>query len=481
MIISQNICFETIFTIFAINFKTANMLIEFSVCNYRSIKDTITFSMVASNAVKELESPTEGVNNIFWDKNNKIKYLKSAAIYGANGSGKSNLILAMGFYRQFILSSSNNNQADDEIKTISFLLNTETENKPSSFEMVFVIEKIRFRYGFEVTKKEVTSEWLFGFDTENSNKESSYFTRVNQDIKVFNKNFKEGKGLENKTRPNALFLSTVAQLNGEISNKIQNWLRTNINLISGLKDATTGFTIGRFQDQKEFRKKIINFFKIINLGIEDIRIEETALDNLSKISPKKKNGEKIATLIQELQKEIIQKIKKEGEAKEITVNAFHKKFNKANKLIDTIALNFELESKGTQKLFSLLGPWFDTLESGKILIVDELDSRLHTKLTIELLKIFQSAINTKNAQLIFASHDTNLLRNDLFRRDQIWFTEKDNTGSTDLYSLVEYKINQATSVRNDASFEKDYLIGKYGAIPYFGNIQKFLNDFVNEP
>ena len=457
------------------------MLIEFSVSNYLSIKEAITFSMVASNAVKELESPTEGVNNIFWDKNNKNKYLKSAVVYGANGSGKSNLLSAIGFYRRFILSSSNDRQADDEIRTIPFLLSTETENTASSFEMVFVIDTIRFRYGFEATKKTVTSEWLFGFDTENSNKESSYFTRENQDIKVFNKNFKEGKGLENKTRPNALFLSTVAQLNGEVSNKIQNWLKTNINVISGLEDATTGYTIGRFQDQKEFRKKIINFFKLINLGIEDIKIEETALDNLSKISTKKREDEKIAALIQELQKELKERMKKGGDAKEITINAFHKKFDEANKLIDTIALDFELESKGTQKLFGLLGPWFDTLEKGKILIVDELDSRLHTKLTAELLKIFQSSINTKNAQLIFASHDTNLLRNDLFRRDQIWFTEKDNTGSTDLYSLVEYKINQATSVRNDASFEKDYLIGKYGAIPYFGNIPKFLNDFVNEP
>lgn len=457
------------------------MLIEFSVGNYLSIKEAITFSMLASNAVKELESSSEGVNNVFWDKNNKNKYLKSAVVYGANGSGKSNLLSAIGFYRRFILSSSNDRQADDEIMTIPFLLSTETENKPSSFEMVFVIDAIRFRYGFEATKKIITAEWLFGFDTENSNKESTYFTRENQNIKVSNKNFKEGKGLENNTRPNALFLSTVAQLNGEVSNKIQNWLKANINVISGLEDATTAYTIGRFQDQEEFRKKIINFFKLTNLGIEDIKIEEPVLDNLSKILPQKREDEKIASLIQELQKELKDRMKKGGDAREISINAFHKKFDEANKLIDTIALDFELESKGTQKLFGLLGPWFDTLEKGKILIVDELDSRLHTKLTTELLKIFQSGINTKNAQLIFASHDTNLLRNDLFRRDQIWFTEKDNSGSTDLYSLVEYKINQATSVRNDASFEKDYLIGKYGAIPYFGNIPKFLNDFVNEP
>ena len=457
------------------------MLIEFSVSNYLSIKEPITLSMVASNPVKELEDINEGLNNVFFDKNRKNKYLKSAVIYGANGSGKSNLLSAIGFFKKFILSSSNDRQADDEIKTIPFLLSTETENTPSSFEMVFLIDSVRFRYGFEVTKETVTSEWLFGFDIENSNKESSYFIRENQEIKPSIKNFKEGKGLEDKTRPNALFLSTVAQLNGEISNKIQNWIKVNINIISGLEDFTTAYTIGKFQEQEGFRKKIIDFFKLINLGIEDIKIEEATLGNVSKFSLNEKEDKKIVALLSELQKELDKKTKKNGETKEITINTFHNKFDETNKLIERIALDFALESKGTQKLFGLLGPWFDTLEKGKILIIDELDSRLHTKLTMELLKIFQSNINAKNAQLIFASHDTNLLRKDLFRRDQIWFTEKNDIGSTDLYSLVEYKINQATSVRNDASFEKDYLIGKYGAIPYFGNISKFLNDFVNEP
>jgi AAA15 family ATPase/GTPase len=190
-------------------------------------------------------------------------------------------------------------------------------------------------------------------------------------------------------------------------------------------------------------------------------------------------------LIDELQKELQKGIeensdaKKEKKRKEITINSYHKKYDAAMNLIDDLVeLKFRLESAGTQRLFALLGPWFDALENGDILIIDEFGSNLHTKLSMELIKIFQSKINTTNAQLIFASHDTNLLRNDLFRRDQIWFTEKDSkSGSSDLYSLVEYKINQATSVRNDASFEKDYLIGKYGAIPYFGDITRFINDF----
>ncbi len=455
------------------------MLIEFSVSNYLSIKEAVTLSMVASNAVKELEDPKQGLNNVFFD-NKKNKYLKSAVIYGANGSGKSNLLTAIKFYREFILLSSNDRQREDEIGIIPFLFNSETEKKASSFEMIFVVESIRFRYGFEVTGEKVISEWLFGFDMENSTKESSYFIRENQEIKVFIKNYKEGKGLEDKTRANALFLSTVAQLNGKISNKIHNWFRNNLSVLSGLENTTTGYTIKRFQEDQKFRKKIIEFFKLIDLGIEDIKIEEAALENLSKNIPKGKKDQKIVSLLEELQKELNNRKKKSENPKEVIINTLHKKFDSSKKLIDTIAIDFGLESRGTQKLFGLLGPWFEVLEKGEILIVDELDSRLHTKLTIELIKIFQSIFNNKNAQLIFASHDTNLLRNDLFRRDQIWFTEKDSIGATDLYSLVEYKINQETSVRNDASFEKDYLIGKYGAIPYFGNIQKFLNDFANE-
>jgi AAA15 family ATPase/GTPase len=457
------------------------MLVEFSVGNYKSIKNPVTLSMVASNSVKELENIDEGLNNIFYDVNGKTKYLKSAVIYGANGSGKSNLLHAISFFRRFIMTSSNDRQAEDEIEINPFLFNSETVNLPSSFEMVFVINTIRFRYGFEVTSDIVVNEWLLGSDLTKQSKEATYFVRNNQDIKVNTKNFKEGKGLEIRTRQNALFLSLVAQLEGEISKRIRDWLRTNVNVISGLDDATTGFTINEFQNDIQFRKKIIDFIKLVDLGIEDIQIEEKVINDLmSALTPNKiNNGQKIISLIAELQKELSDN-NKISEAKEFKINTYHKRFNEVSKLVENVALEFAFESKGTQKLFALLGPWFDTLANGGILIVDELDSRLHTKLSTELLKVFQSNINDKNAQLIFASHDTNLLRNDLFRRDQIWFAEKDSVGATELYSLVEYKINQATSVRNDASFEKEYLMGKYGAIPYFGDIPKFLNEFANE-
>lgn len=459
------------------------MLIEFNVRNYLSFKQNMTLSLRASNPIKELEGDKNELNNVFYDFDGKTKYLKSAVLYGANGSGKSNLVSAIGFFRDFILKSSNDRQADDEIKTIPFLFSSETDTAPSSFEIVFTIERSRYRYGFEATNKIVTAEWLFVLDSAKSNKESNYFTRELGDIDVNTRKFKEGKGIETKTRSNALFLSTVAQLNGEISIRIQNWFKNNLNIISGLHDIATRYTANRLQKDPTFRKKLIDFIRLINLGIEDIRIEEKEFESLFQQldPPKKEKDEKLYSLISELQKEIQQRAKTNAEIKEITINAYHKKYDQALKYIEDFALDFSLESEGTQKLFSLLGPWFETLEKGEVLIVDELDARLHTKLTSELLKIFHSKINNKNAQLIFASHDTNLLRSELFRRDQIWFTEKNSIGATDLYSLVEYRINQATSVRNDASFEKDYLIGKYGAIPYFGDVSKFINDFANGP
>lgn len=456
------------------------MIIEFSINNYLSFKNPVTMSMAASNPVKELEGVEGDLNNVFYDSSNKVKYLKSSVIYGANGSGKSNLFSAINFFRMFILNSSKESLAEDEIKVTPFLFSSVTENQPSSFEMIFMIGKIRYRYGFETTKKEIVSEWLFSLNIEESTRESNCFTREFQEIKVNPKTFKEAKGVESRTRKNALFLSSVAQWNGEESIVIQKWFRENINIISGT-DSTLAFTINRFLEKPSFRKKIIDFIQLVDTGIEDIRIEEKILGNLLSKVPADTKNERINLLVDELQRELEKRIKEETsnpKRKEITINTYHKKYDEAMNLIDLAELKFIFESAGTQRLFALLGPWFETLEKGKILIIDEFGSNIHTKLSVELIKIFQSKINNTNAQLIFASHDTNLLRNDLFRRDQIWFTEKDGeSGSSDLYSLVEYKINQATSVRNDASFEKDYLIGKYGAIPYFGDINRFINEF----
>jgi len=455
------------------------MLVQFSVGNFLSFKDVVTFSMVGSNPIKEHEGSDE-LSNVFYDTTEKIKLLKSAVLYGANGSGKSNLLSAMVFFKEFILTSSNEKQATDEIDTIPFLLSAETDSKPSSFEMVFYLENIRFRYGFQVDTEKVHTEWLFMFEENTMKTERRLFTREFQEITVNAKSFKEGKGLENKTRPNALFLSTVAQLNGEIATKILNYFKNNLKNISGLDDEQyIKFTIEKCNKEPKFRTQLVEFFKSIQIGFEDFEIIEENqlfenLFNLPTIIPFELQD--ILKDIKSLQTKMKNLQNAKVESKNIKLSFLHKKFDETDNFMELVALDFGLQSKGTQKLFNIFGILVDTIENDKVLVVDELDSRLHTLLTMELIKFFHTKAN-KKGQLIFASHDTNLLRKEIFRRDQIWFTEKNHFGATDLYSLVEYKINQST-VRNDASFEKDYLLGKYGAIPFLGNIQQFKNDFL---
>ncbi len=454
---------------------------QFKVENYLSFKDVGLFSMVGYPPIKEHEND-ELLCSVFYDPTEKIKLLKSSVLYGANGSGKSNLLSAMGFFRNFILTSSNEKQADDEIKVLRFLLSTETDDEPSSFEMIFFIENTRYRFGFEADKEKIHSEWLFSLKSEVSAKEIKLFSREFQEIQPNRQFFKEGKGLEDKTRPNALFLSTVAQLNGEIATQILKWFKINFNIISGLENTTTSYTISKFQKDADFKKIVIEFFKSIQIGFDNIEIVEDGevIEKSLRDIPAELSDEMdiVLSALKKLQDKARKSENSTIETKQISINTQHKKFNEADEFLKYETIDFGLESKGTRKIFSLLGPIFDTIQNGKILIVDELDSRLHTLLTMELIKFFHSRAN-KNAQLVFASHDTNLLRKDIFRRDQIWFAEKNKIGATDLYSLVEYKINQA-SVRNDASFEKDYLLGKYGAIPFLGDIQKFKIDFLNE-
>jgi uncharacterized protein len=452
------------------------MFVQFSVSNFLSFKDAATLSMVGYTPIKEHES-----DNVCYDPNEKIKLLKSGVLYGANGSGKSNVIAAMGFFRNFILTSSNERQANDEIKVLRFLLSSDTDDKPSSFEMIFFIGDIRFRFGFEVDKEKVHAEWLFALKPD-SRTETQLFTREFQSISSSLKHFKEGKGLGDKTRANALFLSTVAQLNGEIANQLLSWFKTDFRIISGLEDESlAGYTIEKIKNEPKFKSQLVEFFKNIRIGFEDIElVEEDKLFESLFSFPKNMPIEMQEVLrdLKSIQDRMRQIQHAKVESKSISINFSHKKFDAAGDFLEMVILDFELQSKGTQKLFNIFGLLIDSIEHGKTLIVDELDSRLHTLLTIEIVNLFHSKAN-KKAQLIFTSHDTNLLRKDIFRRDQIWFTEKNILGATDLYSLVEYKINQAT-VRNDASFEKDYLLGKYGAIPFLGDIKKFKLDFLDE-
>ncbi|MEP6542564.1 ATP-binding protein [Microcoleus vaginatus GB1-A2] len=426
------------------------MLIGFSVGNYKSFKETVTLSMVASSITEEDKELNE--NNVF-PINDKLSLLKSAAIYGANASGKSNLVAAINFMKWFVLNSSKETQVSEAIDIEAFRLSTETEKEPSLFEIVFVLEDKTFRYGFEVNAREVVSEWLFQAD---DSEEKVLFER-DFDNYILD-DFPEGQGISDKTRSNALFLSVVAQFNGKISGKILLWFSKTLQLISGLQDRQYRKETLESFDNAGHRHDIIEFIKKLDLGILDIvRVNTSVVFSISDNTAK--YGGSYSSLYPN------------SEIK-TTVYTSHPKYDAGGKQTSMELFDIEKhESEGTNKLFALAGILLDTLRTGKILLIDELDARLHPLITRELICLFNSnETNPHNAQLIFTTHDTNLLSSKTFRRDQIWFTEKDNKGATDLYSLVEYKVGK------DASFERDYIMGKYGAIPFIGNFKELIGE-----
>jgi len=422
------------------------MLIEFSVGNYASFKDTVTLSMVAAKLNSRDRSIDEN-NKIFIDKN--LSLLSSTAIYGANASGKSNLVSAMSFMRRFVIGSSKETQFSESINIKPFLLSPETSREPSFFEMVFIIEGKRYRYGFEVTQEEVISEWLFFVP---STKEAKLFVREVDKINLGDR-FKEGKGLEEKTRTNALFLSVVAQFNGAISKKVLGWFKL-LGIISGLDDnAYRHYTINQLMKEGSLKEDIIRLVSELDLSINDIIV-------------RKYDAEELKITIPEELRDLILK-PNQGFFSVLTEHTIWDS-NGRKTGIQSLDLATQ-ESAGTEKLVFLAGPILNTLSEGRVLVIDEMEARLHPLITQKLIKLFNTIeTNPKRAQLIFTTHDTNLLSNKIFRRDQIWFIEKDRYGSSHLYSLAEIK------VRNDASFESDYIQGRYGAIPYLGNIEEII-------
>jgi AAA15 family ATPase/GTPase len=347
------------------------MLIQFTVGNFLSFKDKTTVSMVASKYRDHKEHVFKALSN--------IKLLKCSAIYGANASGKSNLIKAMNFMKRFVLFSTKGS-IESPINVKIFKLAVEMDNKPSFFEIVFIIDKIIYRYGFEATISKILGEWLY---FSRADKEYLLFERKSNKFNINRNTFKEGLNLENKTRNNSLFLSVVAEFNGIISNKIIEWLH-NFNVITGLNDYSL-FT-AKFLESDDMKYNIINLLKTADLFIENIKKQEKLIEKNSLPSlPINKNVELLP----------------DGNFKLVDFLTFHKKY-KNGKVIGETLMNMDSEeSEGTKKYFSLSGPILDTLMNGKILVADEFDARLHPLLLINLIQLFNSEINNKNAQLIF--------------------------------------------------------------------------------
>lgn len=421
------------------------MIVEFTVGNFLSFGEKKTISFEAKG-ISELKQ-----NIISFDK---YKLFRSLVVYGANSSGKSNLIKALDRMRDCILSSVRLNDSD-ELDYSPFLLSLENQGNPTFFEVIFLDKSERYRYGFEYNLTQIVKEWLYiGKSTRT---EKPLFLRTLEGIGVSDR-FEEGKGKEVSTNDNRLFVSLVAQLGGEISKNIIEWFK-GYNVLSGLEHKDyNGFSLRMLHKQLDGCDQSLTLFQSLKLGFKDIQIAESEFNPLE--------------VPDSLPKNLKSKLIKEMNGKKvISLKTVHNKYDKKGNIIDTVLLDKdESESEGTNKIMDLAGPIFDTLILGKLIIIDELDAKLHPLITIYIVNLFNNPeTNPNNAQLLFATHDTNLLSNELFRRDQIWFTEKDEVEQTDLYSLYDFNLPDGTKVRNDSNLEKNYIRGRYGAIPFITN------------
>lgn len=397
------------------------MLVNFTFKNFRSFRDEMTLSMEAAS-IQELSGAVA--------KSCDEELLPVAVMYGANSSGKSNVLKALKAMRDVLLNSVKLNPKD-RLDAEPFCLDLTSAEEPTSFEIQFTLNGSKFRYGFDYTASEILAEWLY--EKRVGEREFELFLRSGNEFKISKTRFAEGIGKQDATPSNRLFVSLVAQLNGKLSQSILDWF-SSIEYISGLyNDDYIGKTLEMVYEESNGYVGILNFLSQSQLGFSGLAITKDS------------------------------SFEKPIEAKSV-----HSIFDKEGNVVDKKQFPIEdMESEGTKKMIEIAGPLVDAILSGKILVVDELDAKLHPFLTRKIIGLFMdSEINRNGAQLIFATHDTNLLNLQYLRRDQIWFTEKDKTDSTELYSLVEFRDDAGNKVRNDRNIEKDYINGRYGAIPF---------------
>lgn len=411
------------------------MLIEFSVGNFRSIKDIQTLSMAAGNIVSKSKALDE-LNTV--QATDKWQLLKSKAIYGANASGKSNMIRAIIAFINIVANS-----VKDETALYSwveeFKLSSDCDGMPSFFQMMLIIEGVFYRYGFEATESGIISEWLYGTPGK---KEVQFFLREKDDIYINEKQFSEGAKLGGLARKDALFLGVVKSLNGKISKNIIDFIN-NISVISGLSDKAMYHHAVDYLAEEQKRSRIVEMLKIADTGILDIRRIEIAKDDETNHNLVREEKAKYGNVI---------------------IGSAHQKLDVKTNTKSLVGFNFmNNESEGSKKMFEISPVVLKAIENGTPVIIDEFDARFHPLLSKKLVQLFNSSANL-NSQFIFATHDTNLLDASVLRRDQICFVEKDQMGASHFYTLAEFK-----GVRNDASFEKDYIRGKYGAVPFLGD------------
>ncbi|MFB3789490.1 MAG: ATP/GTP-binding protein [bacterium] len=422
------------------------MLIEFAVTNFRSIRETQRLTMAASNKDKQLPDhvftpPAPRLSN--------TKLLKSAVIYGANASGKSNLFKAAQFMRWFVVVSAAHLKPGEGTGVTQFRLDPEWVNRPAEFEIEFIQDSVRYRYYFAIDQNRVYEEGLIAHP---QGPPQRWYTRsFNHDSGQYEWNFSqkffkgEKKSLQEKTRDNALFLSTAAQFNHAQLKRVYQFFKDRFRFIDYSNRPINPMTTVRIiRTDEKIKQNITNLLRNADFGISDFSLRIIQPDEL-------KLPEDYP---QKAKEEIIQKAR---EGNFIDIDLLHTGSNPES----PITIDFEEEATGTQKFFSLLGPLLEAVRYGSVLWIDELGSQMHSLLIRKIVELIHSPeANLQTTQLVFTTHDTTLLDTNFFRRDQIWFMEKNPEGATILYPLTDYK------PRQDEALQKGYLAGRYGAIPF---------------
>jgi uncharacterized protein len=411
------------------------MLLEFRVRNYRSIRDEQTLTLIASGD-KELSQTHLAPTGL----KAAPHALRSAVVYGPNASGKSSLLRALDYLRAVVGESATVIQPGQTYNLQPFRLDAASAQQPTEFEITFLLSGVRHQYAFSMTAQRIVSESLLVY---RSSKPTQLYSRQHVDADTYDYEFSTylsgpRKLWQESTRPNALFLSMAAQLNSEQLSPVFHWIVRNIVFLPASAAVLPDFTTALLATEQG-RASIRDFLSTADISIADVQAV-----------PRKGMHAQWVMSASGLQAS--------QEEREFLMPVFeHSTPNGSAK--------FELhdESEGTQRLYGLIAPVLDCLRDGRVLVVDELDSSLHTLLVRRLITMFQTPeLNPHGAQLIFSTHDTSLLDHTLFRRDQIWFTEKDADQATRLYPLTDF------SPRKQEAWERGYLAGRYGAVPFFG-------------
>ncbi len=417
------------------------MIIRFSAENFLSIAEKQELTLVASS-LKDLPESLIKLEQSNYD------LLPVAAIYGANASGKTNVVKMLHYISHAVESSHRAWEPGKGTHRSPFMFG-DWPSKPSSFEVEFARGGVRYRYGFSLDSEKILEEWLYAYP---NGKQQRWFTRSEVPERTFSFSrelpSEKTRTIEGLTRPNSLYLSAAAQNNHESLMPVYDFLVEDLRF-SFAREHLGRKTLEMCADDRH-KGLFLQYLKAADLGVQGLRIEKTDLGEV---------GKKVFSALKDALP------KQDQESFEAVMSTYSRpRFQHHGQGESSVELNFHDESDGTRAYFSLLGPVVETLESGGVLCVDELNSSLHPLLALELVRVFNDRErNPLNAQMIFNTHDTNLLDSSLLRRDQIWFTEKDSGGATHLYPLSDFK------PRKNENLERGYLQGRYGAIPFLGN------------